>query len=205
MARFIQVLLLVGITESVCASAQPWSLVDCGPEGGRGWSQFEKAVRTATPGSTVYTPKPYPQSDRDVVEDFLYHYRDVYGQGASRSARLPLRGKYFSTGAGRLWTHGNRLSSLAARLWTRREPPSRDEKGFRISSGIFRNTWKIRRNPSGSFQKLSGRSQKPSGRGPVPSGALWKGCGSCRNLSGLSSNRSGSARRRSGASRSTQV
>ncbi len=74
-------LLLAGFLGPVCALAQPWSLADCGPEGGRGWSQFEKAVRAAAPGSTIYVPKPYPRSDGEVIEDFLYHYKEVYSQG----------------------------------------------------------------------------------------------------------------------------
>lgn len=70
-----------------CALAEPWSLVDCGPEGTRGWSQFEHAVRSAAPGSTLYVPQPYPKADRDVIADYLYQYKDMMGR--ARLDRLP--------------------------------------------------------------------------------------------------------------------
>jgi hypothetical protein len=77
----IRILLLAGFIWPACSVAQPWSLMSCGPEGERGWSPFEHAVRTAAPGSTIFVPRPYPRSDREVIEDFLYHYKDAYSRG----------------------------------------------------------------------------------------------------------------------------
>src|SRR5580693_294149 len=69
---------------AICASraqsplaAEPWSLVGCPPQGEARWRAFEHAVRTAKPGSTVYVPKPYPATPRQVIADYLYQYKSL--------------------------------------------------------------------------------------------------------------------------------
>jgi hypothetical protein len=57
--------------------AEPWSLVGCPPQGEARWRAFEHAVRTAQPGSTVYVPKPYPATPRQVIANYLYQYKSL--------------------------------------------------------------------------------------------------------------------------------
>ena len=69
--------------------AAPWTIgADCRPEDQAKYDQFEQAVRAASPGSTVYVPKPYPASDRQVIADFLYQYRGWHWERAD-PRRLP--------------------------------------------------------------------------------------------------------------------
>jgi len=62
--------------------ADPWTLGgDCRPEDRPKYDQFEQAVRKASPGSTVYVPKPYPTTDLQVIQDFLYQYKSLHREG----------------------------------------------------------------------------------------------------------------------------
>jgi hypothetical protein len=77
-STFLALSLLASSSALVSASAlaaEPWSLVNCPPEGEARWRAFEQQVRTATPGSRVYVPKPYPATPRQVIADYLYFYR----------------------------------------------------------------------------------------------------------------------------------
>lgn len=61
----------------------PWTLGgDCRPEDQAKYAEFEQAVRTASPGSTVYVPKPYPTTDPQVIQDFLYQYKSLHREAA---------------------------------------------------------------------------------------------------------------------------
>lgn len=83
-ARVLFGILLVS-TLAPASAAEPWSLVGCPPEGEARWQAFEHAVRTAKPGSTVYVPKPYPETPRQVIADYLYQYKSLHRErrGAS--------------------------------------------------------------------------------------------------------------------------
>ena len=73
-------LLFAGAVRSM---AVPWALgEDCRPEDQHKYDQFEQAVRTASPGSTVYVPKPYPTTDPQVIQDFLYQYKSLQREKA---------------------------------------------------------------------------------------------------------------------------
>jgi hypothetical protein len=59
--------------------AQPWSLGDgCGPANRASQELFVQTVKAAKPGSTVYVPKPYPTTDRQVILDFLYQFKQLH-------------------------------------------------------------------------------------------------------------------------------
>jgi hypothetical protein len=63
--------------------AASWTIgADCRPEDQAKYDQFEQAVRAARPGSTVYVPRPYPASDRQVIVDFLYQYKSWHWERA---------------------------------------------------------------------------------------------------------------------------
>jgi hypothetical protein len=74
--RTTKPLVIAGLLFLVCArlEGKPWSLVSCDPSGEAGWRDFEHAMRTAKPGSTVYVPFPFPQTDDQVVRDYLDQY-----------------------------------------------------------------------------------------------------------------------------------
>jgi len=63
----------------VCApvAAEPWSLEHCDPAGETGWQAFEHEMRVAKPGSQVYVPVPFPTTQDQVVQDYLYQYWPV--------------------------------------------------------------------------------------------------------------------------------
>lgn len=59
--------------------AQPWSLGGgCGPVNRESQELFVRTVKAAKPGSTVYVPKPYPTTDRQVILDFLYQFKQLH-------------------------------------------------------------------------------------------------------------------------------
>ncbi len=73
-------LLFAGAVQSV---ADSWTLGEnCRPEDQPKYEQFEQAVRTASPDSTVYVPKPYPTTDPQVIQDFLYQYKGLHREKA---------------------------------------------------------------------------------------------------------------------------
>jgi hypothetical protein len=69
--------------------ADPWSLADCRPEDQPAHDAFAQSVRTASPGSTVYVPKPYPTTDPQVIQDFLYQYKSFHFEQADPAKLLP--------------------------------------------------------------------------------------------------------------------
>jgi hypothetical protein len=75
---FLQIVVAVFFLWPGKLAAAPWSLVSCDPSGEAQWRAFEREVRAAKPGSTLYVPKPYPTSDQDVVADFLATYRSLH-------------------------------------------------------------------------------------------------------------------------------
>lgn len=52
------------------------------------WKRFSETVRSARPGSSVYAPKPYPQSRADILEDFEYAFRSTL-VGNTPASELP--------------------------------------------------------------------------------------------------------------------
>lgn len=59
----------------------PWSLASCDSSGEPRWQAFERDLRRAKPGSTLYVPKPYPTSDQDVIADYLYQFNRLQHEG----------------------------------------------------------------------------------------------------------------------------
>src|ERR1700730_1153261 len=85
----ILVLACSWLTIAASGWAAPWTIVgDCKPEDQPKYDRFEQAVRAASPGSTVYVPKPYPASDGQVIADFLYQYKGWHWERAD-PRRLP--------------------------------------------------------------------------------------------------------------------
>lgn len=83
MRRVLFLALSLLIALALRSMAEPWGLgVDCAPEDQPKYDHFEQAVRQASPGSTVYVPKPYPATDPQVIEDFLYQYKSLHREGA---------------------------------------------------------------------------------------------------------------------------
>jgi hypothetical protein len=60
------------------ASAEPWSLADCGPKQAAAHAAFEEKVRDAKPGSLLYLPHPYPLTQAEVVADFAYQFQEIW-------------------------------------------------------------------------------------------------------------------------------
>lgn len=58
--------------------AQPWIPTECQPRHDKAWSPFREAMRKAGPESPVYAPKPFPQSDAEIVEDFRYGFQRMW-------------------------------------------------------------------------------------------------------------------------------
>ena len=59
-------------------AASSWDLVSCDPSGEPGWRAFERDVRAAKPGSTLYVPKPYPMTDQEVIADYLDQFHSLH-------------------------------------------------------------------------------------------------------------------------------
>ncbi len=80
---------VTGIALLVGASAAAaWSLVDdCQPQEYQKWQAFKEDVRGAKPGSPLYVPYPFPQTDDEVIADYLYHYRQMWS--GARYEELP--------------------------------------------------------------------------------------------------------------------
>ncbi|HVR10118.1 MAG TPA: hypothetical protein VMW75_18880 [Thermoanaerobaculia bacterium] len=72
--QFFGVMVLLACAPLVAA---PWSLEYCDPSGEPGWKAFEHSMRVANPGSTVYVPVPFPTTQEQFVQDYLYQYRSI--------------------------------------------------------------------------------------------------------------------------------
>jgi len=57
------------------APAAAWTLVDCPPEVVKTWAPQETALRTATAGSALYLPKPFPRNRDEVIADYLHEFQ----------------------------------------------------------------------------------------------------------------------------------
>jgi hypothetical protein len=96
MRRVLGLALTLLVAVAVRSMADPWipGGGECRPEDQPKYDQFEQAVRTASPGSTVYVPKPYPTTDPQVIQDFLYQYKSLHreaaGPGKLPKGELPL-------------------------------------------------------------------------------------------------------------------
>jgi hypothetical protein len=73
--------------------AQSWRPGPCNPSVTRHWDAFEKAVRSAPPGSGLYAPVPYPRTQADVLKDFAYAYNRL--RHGKTEADLPARERAF--------------------------------------------------------------------------------------------------------------
>ena len=84
MKRVLSLAFSLLVAVATRSMADPWipSGGQCRPEDQPKYEQFEKAVRAASPGSTVYVPKPFPTTDRQVVEDFIYQYKNLHRERA---------------------------------------------------------------------------------------------------------------------------
>lgn len=96
MRQFIVLSLLIIFTATISSAA--WVPTDCSDKPGelerfhqalgrnnigKVWSDYREAVRKAVPGSPLYSPHPYPQTDQDVVENFRYAYFNRLFRGNS--------------------------------------------------------------------------------------------------------------------------
>jgi hypothetical protein len=90
MRRILGLTLTLLVAVAVRTMADPWNPAggECRPEDQPKYDQFEQAVRTASPGSTVYVPKPYPTTDSQVIQDFLYQYKSLHREAAD-PGKLP--------------------------------------------------------------------------------------------------------------------
>lgn len=90
MKRILGLALTLLVAVAVRSMADSWTPAggECRSEDQPKYDQFEQAVRTASPGSTVYVPKPYPTTDPQVIQDFLYQYKSLQREGAD-PAKLP--------------------------------------------------------------------------------------------------------------------
>jgi hypothetical protein len=90
MRRVLSLAISLFAAMALRSMADPWVIVggECRPEDQPKYDHFEQAVRTAAPGSTVYVPKPYPTTDRQVIQDFLYQYKSLHRERADPK-RLP--------------------------------------------------------------------------------------------------------------------
>lgn len=75
--RVASTLILLGAIAALPAHSQPWRPGPCAAAQTKNWASFEKAVRSAVPGSTLYAPAPYPQTRADVLRDFQYAYSNM--------------------------------------------------------------------------------------------------------------------------------
>jgi hypothetical protein len=89
MRRVLTLAVSLALALALRLPADPWSLVACKPEDQPAYDRFEQAVRTASPGSTVYVPKPFPSTDPQVIQDFLYQYQSFHLERADPAKLLP--------------------------------------------------------------------------------------------------------------------
>jgi hypothetical protein len=82
MTRLLLLMILSALARS--AAAEPWIPSGCSRDWSADWNRFRQAVRTAVPGSTLYAPKPFPQSAGEILEDFKYAYCQM-GRGIPAS------------------------------------------------------------------------------------------------------------------------
>jgi hypothetical protein len=95
--RLATLILGLGLAINVPLRAAPWVLADCGAEGQTAWQVFEQSVRTAKPGSHLYVPKAYPQTDPAAIMDFLYQYRSLH-RDQLETAHLPVNESLLAQG-----------------------------------------------------------------------------------------------------------
>lgn len=62
--------------------AYGWALVECGPEENKRWGELKKKMLAARPGSPLYVPHPFPRSDQQVVQNFLYQFHEIWPPAA---------------------------------------------------------------------------------------------------------------------------
>ena len=62
----------------LAAAAEGWGLADCAPDRAEVWQRSREEMAEAKPGSPIYVPKPFPRSDAEVIEDYLYQYSDIW-------------------------------------------------------------------------------------------------------------------------------
>ena len=72
----------------VAAQVGAWPVLECGSGLEAGWAAYERSVRTAKPGTSLYLPKPFPKTRDEVVEDYLYQYRSIWSD--TPAGQLPL-------------------------------------------------------------------------------------------------------------------
>ena len=75
------------------ATLTAWTLEPCDPtsEHGKGQAAYRRALETAAPGTSLYTPHIFPKTQEEVVENFLYYHRTAL----SRAIELPEADRIF--------------------------------------------------------------------------------------------------------------
>jgi hypothetical protein len=73
------------------AWASPWFLSSCPQQAEQKAAKMESDVRKARPGAPNYVPVPYPKTQEQVFQDFLYQFRDSWSQQSPEDIPAPNR------------------------------------------------------------------------------------------------------------------
>ena len=152
-------LAVLASTPCVAAETRPWVPVDCNERPGdlaelrarsgaeaSAWEKFSQRVRAAEPGDSVFTPHPYPDSEKQVVEDFLYAYFEILHRDRSKvePAELPI---YDALKAGALTLEVLRVENWrSTRCHPRRPSPYfhlvrlLDDTRKQVATGVLHST-----------------------------------------------------------------
>jgi hypothetical protein len=76
-------LLSLAVILPAAAHAQAWHASGCDPALEPELQAYEQSVRSATPGTTVFAPKPFPITASDVIVDARYAYLRIYRDPAA--------------------------------------------------------------------------------------------------------------------------
>lgn len=79
MMRRLAVSTALGLLVAHVAQADGWRLVDCTTPNTGAWQEYESSVRSAQPGSQLYTLHPFPKSDQEVYEAFTQQFLAMFG------------------------------------------------------------------------------------------------------------------------------
>jgi hypothetical protein len=92
---FLTLLLAGFLNAQLATAAAPWTVLPCGTAHAKEWQVSAERMRAAKPGSPIYVPRPYPATDAQVIEDFLYQHRDVWSDTPAEKLGAPER-RFFS-------------------------------------------------------------------------------------------------------------
>ncbi len=80
---------------ALAAPVYAWTPNECGPTYWPQQDSFRKELLAAKPGSHLYTPHPYPQSEQEVFEDFVATYGAIW-QNTPDPAKPPEEQRLFA-------------------------------------------------------------------------------------------------------------